>query len=127
MPWTKGNTVAGFSEAKPWLPVGQGHAELAASEQEGDPDSVLNFTRAMLNVRANSAALRLGEVEFPDVPEPLLALRRRLGGETVICLFNLGTEDVAVPTDLTAGANPLISTAPGPMTLPPHGIWIGRL
>jgi alpha-glucosidase len=127
MPWSKGNTFAGFSEAKPWLPVGQGHAELAANEQESDPASVLNFTRAMLNVRANSAALRLGEVEFPDVPEPLLALRRTLGDETVLCLFNLGTDDVAVPADLNAGAKPLISTAPGPMALPPHGVWIGRL
>jgi alpha-glucosidase len=135
MPWTKASAFAGFSQSRPWLPVGQGHAELAAAEQESDPDSVLNFTRAMVKLRAGSAALRFGDVDFPETPDPLLALRRTLGGETVLCLFNLGTEDVAVPGELTAGAKPLISSAPGartlpmtlPGTLPRHGVWIGRL
>ena len=135
MPWTKASAFAGFSQSRPWLPVGQGHAELAAAEQESNPDSVLNSTQAMVKLRAGSAALRFGEVDFPETPDPLLALRRTLGGETVLCLFNLGTEDVAVPGELTAGAKPLISSAPAartlpmtlPGTLPRHGVWIGRL
>lgn len=128
MPWTRGNTFAGFSEAKPWLPMGQGHAGLAAEVQDTDPDSVLNFTRAMLQVRKGSEALRLGTVDFPDVPEPLLAIRRKEGAEEVLCLFNLGIAGADVPNGLGAGFAPLIATcaATGPSHLPGLGVWIGR-
>jgi alpha-glucosidase len=128
MPWTRGNSFAGFSEAKPWLPLGQGHADLAAGVQDADPDSVLNFTRAMLQVRNRSEALRLGSVDFPDVPEPLLAIRRKEGTEEVLCLLNLGTAGADVPNGLGAGFTPLIasSKAAGPAHLPGLGVWIGR-
>lgn len=128
MPWTRGNTFAGFSEAKPWLPLGQGHAGLAAEVQEADPDSVLNFTRAMLQVRRQSEALRLGSVDFPDVPEPLLAIRRKAGGEEVLCLFNLGVAGADLPSGLCAEFAPLIasSAAAGPAHLPGLSVWIGR-
>ena len=130
MPWAKDNTYAGFSEVKPWLPIGQGHAELAAAEQEGKPGSVLEFTRKMLAVRLASPALRLGDVNFPEAPEPLLAIRREEAGEAVICLFNLGTDDVAVPEALVAKASVLIESGAGgalPKVLAPLAVWIGRV
>lgn len=128
MPWTRDNTFAGFSETKPWLPLGQGHAELAAGAQDADTESVLNFTRAILKVRNQSEALRLGSVGFPDVPEPLLAIRRIEGAEEVLCLFNLGTAAADVPNELGAGFVPLIASSPeaGPAHLPGLGVWIGR-
>ncbi len=124
MPWSKGNTFAGFSETKPWLPIGQGHAELAAAEQEGDPDSVLNYTRALLAMRTKSEALRLGNVAFPDAAEPLLVIRREVPSETVMCLFNLGTGAVDVPRTLTEGFTPLIGEVADRLEL--HGVWIGQ-
>jgi alpha-glucosidase len=129
MPWSKGNAYAGFSEHKPWLPVGQGHADLSAAEQESDPDSVLNFTRRFLSVRASSGALRIGDVSFADVPEPLLAIRRVNGDETVLCLFNLGTDNLALPAGLAEGFACLIEAGSGeavPAALAPHAVWIGR-
>jgi len=129
MPWSKDNAYAGFSEAKPWLPIGQGHTELAAAEQEGDPLSVLEFTRRMLSIRLASPALRLGSVTFPEGAEPLLAIRREEAGETVICLFNLGMDDVAVPEALVARASVLIGSGAGnapPKVLAPLAVWIGR-
>jgi len=124
MPWSKVDTFAGFSEAKPWLPIGQGHAELAAAEQAADPGSVLNYTRAFLAMRSTSQALQLGRVSFPEVAEPLLAIRREDGGETVLCLFNLATSSSAVPAAFTDGFKTLIGS--DPVTLPPHGVWIGQ-
>ncbi|MBI1400722.1 alpha-glucosidase [Hyphomonas sp.] len=129
MPWSKDNAFAGFSEHKPWLPVGQGHAELSAAEQEGDADSVLNFTRRFLSVRSSSGALRTGDASFADVPEPLLAIRRMAGDETVLCLFNLGTDDQALPSGLAEGFVCLIEAGAGadmPTALGPHAVWIGR-
>lgn len=129
MPWAKGNSYAGFSEEKPWLPVGQGHPELAAALQEHAADSVLNFTRRMLAVREGAAALRLGDVQFPDVPAPLLAIRRDIAGESVVALFNLGRYAVSVPPDLTGGCKVLITSDAGaemPAQLPGHAVWIGQ-
>jgi len=129
MPWSNDNTFAGFSEQKPWLPVGQGHPELSAAHQEGDAGSVLNFTRAMLRVREGSEAIRLGDVSFPEVGEPLLAVRRELNGEIVICLFNLGAGAVPVPRDLASGFTCLIASGASdepPSEMPGHAVWIGH-
>lgn len=129
MPWSQDNTFAGFSEQKPWLPVGQGHPELSAAHQEGNSESVLNFTREMLRVREESEAIRLGDVAFAEVSEPLLAIARELKGEVVMCLFNLGAEAVPVPAGLVSGMDCLIAAgapeAP-PSQLPAHAVWIGR-
>lgn len=129
MPWAKDNSYAGFSEQKPWLPVGQGHAELSAARQADDPASVLAFTRRMLRVREDSEALKLGEVAFPDVADPLLAIRRDLAGESVVALFNLGADPVSVPAALVSGHGCLIASGAGetpPAQLAPHAVWIGQ-
>jgi alpha-glucosidase len=100
----------------------------AAGAQDADPGSVLNFARAMLKVRNQSKALRLGSVGFPDVPEPLLAIRRNEGAEEVLCLFNLGTAAADVPNGLGAGFVSLLASSPaaGQAHLPGLGVWIGR-
>jgi len=128
MPWSKDNTFAGFSEHKPWLPVGAGHAERAAAVQEADAGSVLNFTRAALALRRGSAALQLGEISFPEAPAPLLAIRRERAGQTVLCLFNLGSDAATVPADLLSGFTGNLASGTGlsaPAGLPGFGVWIG--
>lgn len=129
MPWSNDNSYNGFSEQRPWLPIGQGHPELSAEHQERDPGSVLNFTRHALRVREESVALRLGTVLFPEVADPLLAIRRDAGDESVIALFNLGAEPVSVPAALAAGHVCLIASgvpAEPPLQLSAHSVWIGR-
>ena len=129
MPWSKGNAYAGFSESKPWLPIGQGHSEMSAANQEPDAGSVLAFTRQFLEARSKSNALRLGDVSFPDAPEPLLAIRRVNGDETVLCLFNLGADDLGVPPGLAGGYDCMIASGAAkatPNALGAHAVWIGR-
>jgi alpha-glucosidase len=129
MPWTKDNPFAGFSEQRPWLPVGQGHSDLSVAVQEADSASVLHFTRKMLKIRACSRAMRLGDVRFPDVPEPLLAIRREISGESVIAVFNLGISPEELPGELIRGYEGLISTGEdeeAPLRLAPHALWIGQ-
>ena len=129
MPWTNDSPFAGFSEHKPWLPVGQGHADRAVAAQEQDGASVLNFTRAMMSVRSQSRALQTGDVSFPEVTPPLLAIRRELNAEVVTCIFNLGTETVPVPAGLVSGHQGLLASGvPGdlPPELPANAVWIGR-
>jgi alpha-glucosidase len=46
----------------------------------------------MLALRKASPALTLGEIEFLDTPDPVLAFVRRHGEEAAACVFNLGGE-----------------------------------
>jgi alpha-glucosidase len=97
MPWKRAAPHAGFSSVEPWLPVGPDHPDLSVGVQDEDPDSVLNFTRKLLEVRRGSPALRWGDVEFVDGPVSLLTMIRTCEEETVTCLFNLGAEPVEIP------------------------------
>jgi alpha-glucosidase len=95
MPWRSDAQQLGFSDAKPWLPVGADHAAMAVDVQEADPQSLLHWTRRALALRHAQAALRVGDITFLDAPEPLLAIERREGDETLLCVFNLSPAPVA--------------------------------
>jgi alpha-glucosidase len=90
MPWTKDAPNGGFSSAaETWLPVDPRHLPLAAAEQEGDAHSMLNFTRTVLALRKRSPALQAGAVRLLDAGPGVLAFERSLGGERVLCAFEL--------------------------------------
>lgn len=89
MPWRAEETYAGFSAAKPWLPIDARHKRLAVDQQIGRKDSTLEITRRLLSVRRAHAALRLGDTHFLETPEPVLAFERRLSDERLLCVFNL--------------------------------------
>jgi alpha-glucosidase len=89
IPWSAAAPNAGFSNGTPWLPVKPNHAMFAVDQQVGDPDSVLNYYRALITWRRGQPALLTGEIEFLDLPEPILGFRRTLDGSTMLCLFNL--------------------------------------
>jgi alpha-glucosidase len=90
MPWRAEAPLAGFTDAaRTWLPVDPAHRPLAVDIQEDDPDSTLNFTRAVIAVRRASAALRCGEVRLAEAPAGVLAFERVEGPERVLCVFEL--------------------------------------
>ncbi len=102
MPWTQEGAHAGFSAAEPWLPIPDAHQARAVDAQRTDPDSVLAFARGWLAWRKGQPALRLGDIRFRDMPEPLLAFERRHlvgneGGQRLLCVFNLGPRAVETP------------------------------
>ncbi len=92
LPWKAGAANGGFSSVEPWLPPDQRHGEFAADKQERNPCSTLNLTRAFIRFRREHHVLRLGEIEFFDAPEPILAFRRSDGATRLVCIFNLGAE-----------------------------------
>ncbi|MGE0595623.1 MAG: alpha-amylase family glycosyl hydrolase [Hyphomonadaceae bacterium] len=123
MPWTRDGDVAGFTAAQDaWLPLDPRHRARAVDAQEGDADSVLAFTRAMLALRKASPALRTGEFVLRDAPDGVLAFDRREGGRGMTCLFNLGASvaDLPLPAgavSMTVGA---VSVADGQVSLDPY-------
>ncbi|MBQ4798984.1 alpha glucosidase [Pseudoalteromonas sp. MMG006] len=90
MPWdNNGSEHAGFSNAKPWLPVDSAHTQSAVSVQDKDSDSILNAYREFMAWRKQHAVLLEGDIEFIDTTEPILAFYRTLNEQTMLCVFNL--------------------------------------
>ncbi len=88
-----GSENAGFSAAKPWLPVKAPQHARNAATQIGKADSVLEFYREMLAFRRGSPALITGKTQFFDLPEPILGFAR---GAEMACYFNLSADTQSV-------------------------------
>jgi alpha-glucosidase len=134
MPWDANAPHAGFTSGKPWLPVADAHIPAAASAQENDPDSTLNFARRLIAWRRQQPQLTRGEIVFYDAPEPVLALRRDLPGHPgIIAIFNLGAAPASFALAQVAGATPMAGHGlPGSVdgtqvSLPPYGAWFGSV
>ncbi len=132
MPWEKASPGAGFSSGgaptPPWLPVDDRHVPLSADAQENDPGSVLNFACAALELRRTRPALRDGDLQFIDAPEDMLAFHRTHGEERLLCVFNLGRKNCALPRSLAAH-NVLLSSGheqAAPKNLPGFSGFISK-
>ncbi len=89
MVWDADQPNAGFSDGTPWLPVKAPQSARAVRAQQSANDSVLGAYRDTLAFRKSQPALRWGETEFLDLPEPFLGLRRTRDGESLTCIYNL--------------------------------------
>jgi alpha-glucosidase len=134
MPWTASSANGGFTSGKPWLPVPAEHLALAADLQDKDPQSMLNFQRAIIHWRRTLPQLTRGDIAFYDVPEQALALRRDLPGfQSVLAVFNLTNAPVSFDWAAAAGASRLEGHGlPGEVngttvTLPSYGGWFGTI
>tara|TARA_R110002033_G_scaffold15752_18_gene44272 strand:- start:4722 stop:5837 length:1116 start_codon:yes stop_codon:yes gene_type:complete len=131
MPWVSAALEGGFTTGTPWLPMGQGHLEAAVDVQEADTESVLNFTRRLLQVRGTSMALTAGDINFEEADVPLLAFWRSSGDESLFCIFNLGKSPRPRPACMPGDAPALLTSGwPAGGTagaVPEYSVWIGRV
>lgn len=99
MVWEEGKTQAGFSSAKPWLPVPAEHQALSIDVQERDGGSVLAHYRATLAFRKSHPALIDGDMEFLATNEDVLAFIRSKGDDRLLFVFNLrrGPQEIGLP------------------------------
>jgi alpha-glucosidase len=94
MPWQRSEAHAGFSTAKPWLPVPEDHARHAVDTQDKIAGSVLNHYRATLAFRKEHETLLDGEMNFLASNHDILAFTREKGGEKLLFVYNLTREKV---------------------------------
>jgi alpha-glucosidase len=134
MPWTNEGPNAGFTTGKPWLPVPPEHVALAEAGQDKDPHSPLNFARNIIHWRRTQPALTRGDIEFFDVPEQALALRRDCDGHpSVLAVFNVTNAPLTFDWPEAAGARRLEGhglqgdVSGTTVTLPPYGAWFGTI
>jgi alpha-glucosidase len=93
----------GFSEVKPWLGMNENYKTINVEQQEQDPDSILHFYKKIIQVRQSSEAsdcLIYGEIE-PILEEhpTIVAYKRKLNDEEVVCYFNFSSESQKVEVD----------------------------
>ena len=105
MQWDE-TASAGFSEADPasfYLPVvsseGFTPADVNVDAQRRDPDSLLNWTRSMLELRHRLGVMGTGSIRVltADHPSILAFVREPSGpGTPVLCAFNFSDDAVTV-------------------------------
>jgi alpha-glucosidase len=102
MPWDAKAADMGFGSGaqKPWLPLTEAYRNLAVSEQDNDPASLLNFYRALLTWRKGQAVLLHGNQALLPVHKQVMAFVRVHEGQQVLCAFNFS--DSAASMDLPA-------------------------
>ncbi|MGI8931881.1 MAG: alpha-amylase family glycosyl hydrolase [Sphingomicrobium sp.] len=126
IPWT-GAPDGGFGSATPWLPIDSVHLSLNVAAQSVDDDSILNWTRRMIALRKEEAALREGGISLLDeVSEQIVAFERDANGESLACVFNLSNRAAPNPVP---GGRAIISVGgadPSLATLPPASGYIAR-
>ncbi|MBM3152275.1 MAG: alpha-glucosidase [Chloroflexi bacterium] len=122
---------AGFSSGRPWIRLHPNAAWRNVAIQDGDPGSLLNFTRQLLALRRASPALQRGEFVPPArTPPGLLVYQRRSPAGTVLVALNFTRwkRRMDLPPGawrLALGDGRLISenpARPGRLELPPLGL-----
>ena len=99
MQWDASPT-GGFTDGEPWLRLVD-PAIRNVADQSGDPASLLNLYRRLVELRRSSPALHHGALRLiPDLGMEILAWTRETGDERILMVANMGDSPAAV--DLSA-------------------------
>lgn len=96
IPWSATTPHAGFTEAKPWLPVAETHNALSVESQVANPSSVLNNYKALNQWRRTQDCLRYGDITFSEVHKDILLFTRTLNGKALLCAFNFSDTELSL-------------------------------
>jgi len=87
MQWNNG-VNAGFSAAKPWLPVHPDYLQRNVASQAADPDSLFQFTKKLLSLRKTSPALQRGDYNPQESPSGTFAYLRSMPEQSILVAIN---------------------------------------
>ena len=123
MQWTPDG---GFSTGRPWRGYFEDYATRNVTLQDTEEDSLLNHYRALIALRNNHAALRIGEwLPVTAEPGPIYSHVRVHEGELALVVANLSGQPVADYTlvldegPFTAAHQPAWLMGDGELYLPP--------
>lgn len=115
MQWDETPITAGFTTAlRPWEALAPGNEEgISVAAQDLDPESLLNYYRSLIHLRAGEPALRAGDwLNLRASNRRVYAFLRRTGEEALLVLINYTDQPIE---DLTlkgpANALPLVRQA----------------
>jgi alpha-glucosidase len=138
MQWSEAKD-AGFSTAeKTWLPVPPEYKQCNVADEERDPNSILNFYKALLRLRRDNAAFRDGGYQGINEQDGNVLAFVRTSTHAGTLLVALNYTDQAQTEDYRrqgGKAKCLLSTFAPPgqtqdlshLALPPFGVYIGQV
>jgi glycosidase len=93
MQWND-STFAGFSTAKPWLPVHPNYTRRNVTSQQIDLDSLFHLTKKLLALRKEFPALCRGDFIPLETPRGVLAYLRQTEEQSVLVVLNFSGRKV---------------------------------
>ncbi len=100
MQWN-GQENAGFSAGTPWISIPENYKTINVEAEMADEDSILYFYCRLIALRKEEKAIAEGSIEFLPTEDPqILAFRRVLGEEEILCIHNFGGEEKALDQKL---------------------------
>jgi oligo-1,6-glucosidase len=118
---------AGFTAGTPWVAVPARGAHISVAEQRAAADSVLNFYRALVELRHREPAIGSGSYRRVATDTPAVyAYERELGEQRLRIIANLSDETAHTTLSDCESWQELLATEPiakqNPLVLPP---WSG--
>jgi alpha-glucosidase len=136
MQWD-GSENAGFSKAKPWLPVPPPAKTHNVADESKDPDSILSFYRKLLKLRHSNKELLEGSyLPLNQTDQNVLSYLRVYQDQAVLVALNMSESTQKVNFQLSkngfSSAKSLAATGQSSsngdiVTLDPYGVFIGQL
>lgn len=112
MQWSAGKN-AGFTTGEPWIMLNPNNTRINAEAEEQDPDSILNYYRALIALRNGTPALLNGDWrELLPENGQIVAYVRELEGEEYTVLCNLSGERAELPCAMSEFGEPVLSNMP---------------
>ncbi|HET6232462.1 MAG TPA: alpha-amylase family glycosyl hydrolase, partial [Longimicrobiaceae bacterium] len=103
MQWD-GGPGAGFTTGGPWLPISADASTVNVAAEDGDPASMLNLHRRLIELRRREPALSVGSYAPVDAQGDVLAyVREAADGARFLVALNLGASPQVLLVDESIG------------------------
>ncbi len=132
---------AGFSAAKPWLPVPPSFVTHNVAAEQNDANSILNFYRRLISLRRENLALCDGSYTALNESDPnVLSFLRTYKNKSVLVVLNMsakpqqvafgaGTHNLGRRAKTLLTSEPVLSRSARTrsISLAPFGVYIGEV
>ncbi len=93
--WASNSPKVGFTEGTPWRPAADDFPVISVERQDDDPDSLLNHYRALIHLRNQHEALRVGDWTLVEANSGrLYTFLRHTENEIILVIINFNRNPV---------------------------------
>jgi glycosidase len=86
---------SGFTSATPWQPLGPGWNTYNVALEAQDPNAILSYYQALIRIRNQHAALRVGALDvLTTTDEAVFSFLRVSEAEAVLVIINVGDQPI---------------------------------
>ena len=93
MPWDANLPNAGFTNSEPWLPMSEEWHDYSVSIQHGNPNSMLNYYRSMIQLRRIEDWMKSDSIDEVESSSDILSFVKKTENKRVRVLMNFSDSD----------------------------------